>query len=104
MGSTRRRVPDQALPARAKITGSYAQAALAKSEAVENGFDEAIVLSVDGHVSEGSAENLFMLKDGGFITPPVTDDIREGVTRSLLSKVIKDELDVPVLDRRIHPT
>jgi branched-chain amino acid aminotransferase len=104
MVSSWRRVPDQALPARAKITGSYAQAALAKSEAVESGFDEAIVLSVDGHVSEGSAENLFMLKDGAFITPPVTDDILEGVTRQLLIKVIKDELNVPVLERSIDRT
>src|SRR5690349_5188522 len=79
MVSSWRRVPDQALPARAKITGSYAQAALAKSEAVENGFDEAIVLSVEGHVSEGSAENLFMLQDGTFVTPPVTDDMLAAV-------------------------
>jgi branched-chain amino acid aminotransferase len=102
--STWRRVPDQSLPARAKITGSYAQSALAKSEAVEGGFDEAIVLSVDGHVSEGSAENLFMLKDGAFITPPVTDDILEGVTRQLLMKVINDELNLPVLERSIDRT
>ena len=102
--STWRRVPDQSLPARAKITGSYAQSALAKSEAVEGGFDEAIVLSVDGHVSEGSAENLFMLKDGAFITPPVTDDILEGVTRQLLMKVITDELGLPVLERSIDRT
>ena len=102
--SSWRRVPDQALPARAKITGSYAQAALAKSEAVENGFDEAIVLSVDGHVSEGSAENLFMLKDGAFITPPVTDDILEGITRQLLMKLINEELNLPVLERSIDRT
>ena len=93
MVSSWRRVPDQALPARAKITGSYAQAALAKSEAVESGFDEAIVLSIDGHVSEGSAENLFMLKDGVFVTPPVTDDILEGVTRQLLMKVLERSID-----------
>ena len=104
MVSTWRRVPDQALPARAKITGSYAQAALAKSEAVESGFDEAIVLAVDGHVSEGSAENLFMLKDGVFVTPPVTDDILEGVTRQLLIKVIKDELNLQVFERSIDRT
>jgi branched-chain amino acid aminotransferase len=102
--STWRRVPDQSLPARAKITGSYAQSALAKSEAVESGFDEAIVLTVDGHVSEGSAENLFMLKDGAFITPPVTDDILEGVTRQLLIKMIQSELNMPVLERSIDRT
>ena len=104
MVSTWRRVPDQSLPARAKITGSYAQSALAKSEAVEAGFDEAIVLTVDGHVSEGSAENLFMFKNGTFVTPPVTDDILEGVTRTLLMRVIKDELGLPVVERSIDRT
>jgi branched-chain amino acid aminotransferase len=104
MVSSWRRVPDQALPARAKITGSYAQAALAKSEAVENGYDEAIVMSIDGHVSEGSAENLFMVKDGAFVTPPVTDDILEGVTRQLLMKVIQDELNMSVIERSIDRT
>lgn len=104
MVSTWRRVPDQSLPARAKISGAYAQSALAKSEAVEDGYDEAIVLTVDGHVSEGSAENLFMVKDGAFITPPVTDDILEGVTRQLLIKVIQDELNKPVIERSIDRT
>ncbi|HET6312131.1 MAG TPA: branched-chain amino acid transaminase [Candidatus Nitrosotalea sp.] len=104
MVSTWRRVSDQSLPARAKVTGSYAQAALAKSEAVEAGFDEAIVLTVDGHVSEGSAENLFMFKDGTFVTPPVTDDILEGVTRTLLMRLIKDELGMPVVERSIDRT
>ncbi len=104
MVSSWRRVPDQALPARAKITGSYAQAALAKTEAVEGGFDEAIVLSVEGHVSEGSAENLFMFKDGAFVTPPVSDDILEGITRRLLIGLIKDELGLPVLERSIDRT
>ena len=104
MVSTWRRVPDQSLPARAKVTGSYAQSALAKSEAVEAGFDEAIVLTVDGHVSEGSAENLFMFKEGTFVTPPVTDDILEGVTRTLLMRLIKDELGMPVVERTIDRT
>jgi len=104
MVSTWRRVPDQSLPARAKVTGSYAQSALAKSEAVEAGFDEAIVLTVDGHVSEGSAENLFMLRDGAFVTPPVTDDILEGETRTLLMRLIKEELHMPVIERSIDRT
>jgi branched-chain amino acid aminotransferase len=104
MVSTWRRVPDQSLPARAKVTGAYAQSALAKSEAVESGFDEAIVLTVDGHVSEGSAENLFMFKDGIFVTPPVTDDILEGVTRTLLMRLIKDELGMQVVERSIDRT
>src|SRR5260370_1401692 len=99
MVSTWRRVPDQSLPARAKITGAYANSALAKSEAVESGFDEAIVLTTDGHVSEGSAENLFMFKEGTFVTPPVTDDILEGVTRTLLIRMITDHLGLPVRHR-----
>lgn len=104
MVSTWRRVPDQSLPARAKITGSYAQSALAKSEAVEAGYDEAIVLDVGGNVSEGSAENLFMYKDGVFVTPPVTDDILEGVTRQLLMGVIREELGLTVIERSIDRT
>ena len=104
MVSTWRRVPDQSLPARAKIAGAYAQSALAKSEAVEAGYEEAIVLTVDGHVSEGSAENLFMFKDGVFVTPPVTDDILEGVTRQLLMNVIREELNLKVIERSIDRT
>lgn len=99
-----RRVSDQALPARAKITGAYANSALAKSEAEDNGYDEAIVLTQDGHVSEGSAENLFMYKDGAFVTPPVTDDILEGITRKLIIKLIRDELGKDVLERSIDRT
>jgi branched-chain amino acid aminotransferase len=104
MVSSWRRLPDQALPPRAKITGAYAQSALAKSEAVEGGFDEAIVLTIEGHVSEGSAENLFMYKDGVFVTPPATDDILEGVTRLLIMEMIRDELGKAVVERSIDRT
>jgi branched-chain amino acid aminotransferase len=104
MVSSWRRVSDQSLPARAKITGAYANSALAKTEAIENGFDEAIVLTADGHVSEGSAENLFMLKDGAFSTPPVTDDILEGVTRKSVMTLIRDELGLQVIERSIDRT
>ncbi len=104
MVSSWRRVPDSALPARAKVTGAYAQSALAKTEAVEAGYDEAIVLTIDGHVSEGSAENLFMYKDGVFVTPPVTDDILEGVTRKLMMGLIQDELGKTVVERSIDRT
>lgn len=104
MVSSWRRNSDGAVPARAKITGSYVNSALAKSEAVENGYDEAIVLTTDGHVSEGSAENLFMYKDGAFVTPPVTDDILEGVTRKLVMDMIRNELNLPVVERSIDRT
>jgi len=102
--SSWRRTDDNAIPARSKITGAYVNAALAKTEAQEAGFDEAIVLTNEGHVSEGSAENLFMLKDGVFATPPVTDDILEGVTRKAVMTLIKDELGVPVVERSIDRT
>ena len=104
MVSSWRRVQDQSLPARGKITGAYANSALAKSEAEENGYDEAIVLTADGHVSEGSAENLFIYKDGVFVTPPPTDDILEGVTRRLVMDVIEAELGKKVVERSIDRT
>jgi branched-chain amino acid aminotransferase len=102
--SSWRRISDQAIPARAKITGSYVNSALAKSEALENGYDEAVMLTQDGHVSEGSAENLFMVRDGIFVTPPVTEDILEGITRNLLIGLVRDELGMEVVERSIDRT
>ena len=96
-----RRNSDQALPARAKIVGGYANSAFAKTEAVLNGYDEAIVLTTDGHVSEGSAENLFMVRDGKLITPPVTDDILEGITRSGLMQLARQEMGLDTTVRTI---
>jgi branched-chain amino acid aminotransferase len=104
MVSSWRRVSDNSVPARAKITGAYINSALTKSEAVENGYDEAIVLTADGHVSEGSAENLFMVANGAFVTPPVTDDILEGITRKLVMGLIRDELGLTVVERSIDRT
>jgi branched-chain amino acid aminotransferase len=102
--SSWRRTDDNAVPARGKITGAYVNGALAKSEAQLNGFDEAIVLTSDGHVSEGSAENLFIVKDGALVTPPVTDNILEGITRAALMKMAKDELGIEVIVRSIDRT
>jgi branched-chain amino acid aminotransferase len=104
MTSTWRRISDSAIPARAKITGSYVNSALAKSEALENGYDEAIMLASDGHISEGSAENLFMLREGVFVTPPVTEDILEGITRNLLIGLIRHDLEMDVVERSIDRT
>jgi branched-chain amino acid aminotransferase len=104
MTSSWRRVADSAIPARAKITGAYVNSALAKSEALESGCDEAIMLTHDGHVSEGSAENLFMVRDGVFVTPSVTEDILEGITRALLIGLIRDELGLEVVERSIDRT
>jgi len=78
--------------------------ALAKSEAQLNGFDEAIVLTADGHVSEGSAENLFIVKDGALITPAITDNILEGITRRRLMEMGREKLGVEVVERSIDRT
>jgi branched-chain amino acid aminotransferase len=102
--STWRRTDDNAIPARGKITGAYVNGALAKSEAQLNGYDEAIVLTQDGHVSEGSAENLFVVKSGKLITPSVTDNILEGITRKRLMSVARERLEMPVEERQIDRT
>lgn len=94
-----RRNSDQSLPARAKIVGGYANSAFSKSEAVLNGYDEAIVLTMDGHVSEGSAENLFIVRDGKLITPPVSDDILEGITRAALMQLAREEMGIETIVR-----
>jgi branched-chain amino acid aminotransferase len=100
MSSSWRRNADEALPARGKIVGGYVNMAFQKSEAELNGFDEAIVLTADGHVNEASAANLYMVRDGVAITPPVTDDILEGVTRKAMIELLKNE-GVPVEVRSI---
>lgn len=102
--SSWRRTDDNAIPARGKITGAYVNGALAKSEAQLNGYDEAIVLTADGHVSEGSAENLFIVKQGVLLTPPVTDNILEGITRRRLIDIARDELEIEVIERTIDRT
>lgn len=101
--STWRRTDDNAIPARAKITGSYVNGAFAKSEAQQNGYDEALMLTQEGHVSEGSAENLFILRDGILMTPPASDNILEGITRAHILTMAGD-LGIPVKERSIDRT
>jgi branched-chain amino acid aminotransferase len=100
MTSSWRRNADEALPARGKIVGGYVNMAFQKSEAELNGYDEAVVLTADGHVNEASAANLFMVRDGVAVTPPVTDDILEGVTRKALLELLRNE-KIPVEVRSI---
>jgi len=102
--SSWRRIDDNAIPARAKITGAYVNSAFAKTEAMLNGFDEAIVLTQDGHVSEGSAENIFIVRNGVLITPPVTENILEGITRNVIIQLARDELGLKVEERPIDRT
>jgi branched-chain amino acid aminotransferase len=102
MTSSWRRNADEALPARGKIVGGYVNMAFQKSEAELNGFDEALVLTPDGHASEASAANLFMIRDGILFTPPVYDDILEGITRKAIMQLAADEgvrTEVRTIDR-----
>jgi branched-chain amino acid aminotransferase len=91
MSSSWRRNADETIPARGKIVGGYVNMAFQKSEAELNGFDEALVMTADGHASEGSAANLFVVRDGTLLTPPVTDDILEGVTRQAVLEIAANE-------------
>jgi branched-chain amino acid aminotransferase len=100
MTSSWRRNADDALPARGKIVGGYVNMAFQKSEAELNGFDEAVVLTADGHVNEASAANLFVVRDGVALTPPVSDDLLEGVTRKALMEMLVNE-GIPVVERSI---
>ncbi len=100
MTSSWRRNADEALPARGKIVGGYVNMAFQKSEAELNGFDEALVLTPSGHASEASAANLFMVRGGSIITPPVYDDILEGITRTAILR-LADDLGIPTEIRSI---
>jgi branched-chain amino acid aminotransferase len=102
--SSWRRVDDNSIPARGKIAGAYVNTAFIKSDAVRSGFDEALVLNQDGHISEGSAENFFMVRDGVLITPPITDNILEGITRRSVIELARNELNLEVRERSIDRT
>lgn len=102
--SSWRRIDDNSIPARGKIAGAYVNSAFIKTDAVRAGFDEAIVLNADGHVSEGSAANFFMLRNGVLSTPPITDNVLEGITRRTVMQLIRDELRMEMLERPIDRT
>jgi branched-chain amino acid aminotransferase len=99
--SSWRRIDDTMAPARAKITGAYINSALAKSEAQLNGFDEAILLGADGHVSEGSAANLFAVKNGVVHTPDPSQNVLEGITRRTVLNLVKNELGLEIAERAL---
>jgi branched-chain amino acid aminotransferase len=102
--SSWRRIDDNMIPARGKVAGAYVNSALMKSDAVMAGFDEVLALDGQGHLSEGSAMNIFMLRDGTLITPPVTDNILEGITRRTVIELARKELGLPVVERSIDRT
>ncbi len=99
--SSWRRVEDNAIPARAKICGAYVNSALASDEARRCGFDEAIFLNESGHVAEGATCNIFMMRRGKLITPPVTENVLEGITRESVMELAHAELGLKIVERPI---
>ncbi|MBI4472166.1 MAG: branched-chain amino acid transaminase [Acidobacteria bacterium] len=102
--SSWRRIDDNTIPARGKIAGAYVNSAFAKTDAQRAGFDEVIVLNADGHISEGSAANFFLVRNGVLATPPITDNVLEGITRRTIIQLIRDELKMEVQERQIDRT
>ena len=102
--SSWRRIDDNMIPARGKVSGAYANSALIKTDASLSGFDEALVLNQNGHISEGSAMNIFMARDGVLYTPPVTDNILEGITRKTIMELAQKELGLEIVERSIDRT
>jgi branched-chain amino acid aminotransferase len=99
--SSWRRVSDNAIPARAKPTGIYLNSALARREAFDNGFDEALFLTERGYVSEGSAEHIFIVRDGVLVSPPSTEDNLDGITRRTLITLATEDLGLRFVERPI---
>ncbi len=102
--SSWRRVDDNAIPARGKIIGAYVNSALIKTDAESAGFDEAIVLNEDGHISEGSAENFFLVRDGIVYTPPINANLLEGITRRTVMHLLREDMGIKVVERNIDRT
>ena len=99
--SSWRRVDDPMIPARLKISGIYVNSILAKTEATLSGFDEAIILNHDGHVCEGSGENIFVIADGKMITPSLEDNVLPGITRDTVIQLAQSELGLSLVERTI---
>ena len=99
-----RRVDDNAIPARGKIAGAYVNSMMIKTDAMLAGYDDALVLNNDGHVAEFSAANMFMIRKGVAITPPVTANVLEGVVRRSLIQMLREDLQIEVVERDIDRT
>lgn len=87
---------------RAKLTGLYVTNALAKTEAIDNGFDEAIMLTPDGYIAEGSGENIFLVTEDKLVTPASYDGILIGITRDTAIKLAQNELGIETIERHVN--
>ena len=102
--SSWRRLDDNTIPPRAKVGGAYANTALIITEAINAGYDEALVLSSEGHVSEGSAMNFYLVENGKLVTSPITDNILIGITRDAVKQIAQNEFGLEVVERPIDRT
>ncbi|MBV9281498.1 MAG: branched-chain-amino-acid transaminase [Chloroflexi bacterium] len=102
--SSWQRIDDNAIPARAKVTGSYVNASLASDDAVRAGYDEALMVSGNGMLSEASSANVFLVRGGRLITPAVSEHILEGITREAVMTLARQEIGLPVEERPVGRT
>lgn len=98
-----RRVPDYSIPSRAKVNGAYVNSVLARQDAIDSGYDDALFLDASGHVCELSAANVFLVRDGVLYTPDTSNDILEGISRRTVLELAK-EMDIEVRERTIDLT
>ena len=99
--SSWRTIGGDMMPSQAKVAGPYLNHALAKTEAIENGFDEAILLTREGNVSEGSGENIFLVIDGKMVTPSPADNILVGITRNCVIELARNEMGIETIERSV---
>lgn len=98
-----RRIPDYAIPSRAKVNGAYVNSVLAKQDAIDSGYDDCIFLDAQGHVCELSAANIFMVRNGQLVTPDSTHDLLEGINRRTIIQLAKD-VGIDVVERSVDLT
>jgi len=101
--SSWRRIGDNSIPARAKVSGAYVNTALAVDDAVTAGYDDCLMLTEDGHIAEASAANVFLVQNGTLVTPPVSDDILVGITRGAVMELARDH-SLAIVERTIDRT
>lgn len=98
-----RRIPDYAIPSRAKVNGAYVNSVLAKQDAIDSGYDDCVFLDAQGHVCELSAANIFIVRDGALITPDTTNDLLEGINRRSIIEIARDN-GITVVERAVDLT